>query len=71
MSLVVFDGCSYEGERIAIRANAIIGVVSDKTEDSAFRTVILFRSGETDHRAVVKHSVEEVAEAVNQASGLF
>lgn len=71
MSLIVFDGASYEGERVAIRANAIVGVVSDKTEDGVFRTVILFRSGEIDHRAVVKHSVEEVAEAVNQASGLF
>jgi hypothetical protein len=71
MSLIIFDGSSFEGEKVAIRGNAIVGVVSDQTEDGSFRTVILFRSGDNDHRAAVKHSVEEIVEAINKVSEFF
>lgn len=71
MSMIIFDGASYEGERVAIRASAVVGIVSDKTEDESFRTVILFKSGNTDHRAAVKHSVDEVAQAINKTSDFF
>lgn len=71
MSLIIFDGGTYQGERVAIRANAIVGIVSDKTEDGSIRTVIMFRSGDNDHRAVVTHSVEEVVAAVNKTSEFF
>lgn len=71
MSLIIFDGGSYAGERVAIRTGAIVGVVSDKTEDGSFRSVIMFRSGDNDHRAVVTHSVEEVVAAVNKTSEFF
>lgn len=71
MSLVIFDGASFEGERVAIRASAVVGIVSDKTDDGTFRTVIMFRSGNNDHRAVVKHSVEDVAEAINKTSDFY
>jgi hypothetical protein len=71
MSMIIFDGSSFEGEKVAIRAGAIVGVVSDQTEDGSFRTVILFRSGDTDHRAAVKHSVPEIVEAINKVSEFF
>ena len=71
MSLIIFDGSSFEGEKVAIRGNTIVGVVSDQTEDGSFRTVILFRSGDNDHRAAVKHSVDEVVSAVNKVNEYF
>ena len=71
MSMIIFDGSTYEGEKVAVRAGAIVGVVSDQTEDGSFRTVILFRSGDNDHRAAVKHSVEEVVAALNKVSEFF
>jgi hypothetical protein len=71
MSMIIFDGSTYEGEKVAIRAGSIVGVVSDQTEDGSFRTVILFRSGDNDHRAAVKHSVEEIVAAVNKVSEFF
>jgi hypothetical protein len=71
MSLIIFEGCTFEGEKVAIRGNSVTGVVSDQTEDGSHRTVILFRSGDHDHRAAVKHSVEEVVEAINKVSEFF
>lgn len=70
MGLIVFDGCSYEGERVAIEASKIVAAVSALPEEGQTgpRTVIMFRSGETDHRAVVRHRVDEVADAVSRVS---
>jgi len=71
MSLIIFEGSSYEGEKVAIRAGSVTGVVSDQTEDGSFRTVIMFRSGDHDHRAAVKHSVDEVVAAINKVNEYF
>lgn len=71
MSLIIFEGSAYEGERIAVRGTSVVGVVSDQTEDGLHRSVILFRSGDNDHRAVVKHSVEEIVAAINKVSEFF
>ena len=71
MSLIIFEGCTFEGEKVAIRGASVTGVVSDQTDDGSHRTVIMFRSGDHDHRVAVKHSVEEVVEAINKVGEFF
>lgn len=65
MGLIIFEGASFEGEKVAVRAHSVVGVVS---AEEGGNTIILFRSGDNDHRAAVKHSVEEVVAAINKVS---
>jgi enterochelin esterase-like enzyme len=67
MSMIVFDGANYEGERVAIEAGKVVAAVSAQVEEGQIgpRTVILFRSEGTEQRAVVRHTVEDVAQAIN------
>lgn len=71
MSLVIFEGAAFDGEKIAINASSIIGVISNEVKDDASTSVIMFRSGDTDHRAVVKHTVEDIVAALNKVWGGF
>lgn len=73
MSMIVFDGVTFAGERVAIEATKIVAAVTATPEEGKpeSRTVIMFRSGDTDHRAIVAHTVEEVSEAYNKVMGGF
>ena len=71
MSLVIFDGASFEGEKVAVNASSITGVITNELKEGGLTSVIMFRSGNTDHRAVVNHTVEEIVEALNKVWGGF
>jgi enterochelin esterase-like enzyme len=68
VSIITFDGCSYAGERVGIEVSRIVAVVSAQPEEGQMepRTIIMFRSADTDHRAAVNHTVDEVASAINK-----